>query len=265
MYKLVAIDLDDTLLNDQLDITEGTRASLNAAIEQGVVITVATGRMYASAKKIADKLGLEVPLITYQGALVKHAKDGTVLYERNVPPNVVRYVFEYAAKHGLHLQAYHNDRLVAKEENEKLLGYCRLNNISYEIEPDFDRLAEKTAPKLLMIDEPHRLDQALADLKAAVGDQAHITKSKPNFLEVMHLEGTKGHALRQLAAHYGIPQEQTIGIGDSWNDRELVEQAGLGVAMENAVDALKEAADYITRSNNEEGVRHVIDKFVLGL
>lgn len=263
MYKLVAIDLDDTLLNDELDITEGTRASLNTAIDRGVVITIATGRMYASAKKIADKLGLEVPLITYQGALVKHAKDGTVLYERNVPPDVVRYVFEYASKHGLHLQAYVQDTLVAKEENERLLGYCRLNNISYEIEPDFDRLAEKTAPKLLMIDEPEKLDRVLEDLKAAVGDRAHITKSKPHFLEIMHPEGTKGHALSRLAEHYGIRMEETIGIGDSWNDRELVEQAGLGVAMANAVDALKEVADYITTTNNEEGVRHVIDKFVL--
>lgn len=263
MYKLVAIDLDDTLLNDKLDISEGTRNSLNAAIGKGVVVTIATGRMYASAKKIADKLELEVPLITYQGALVKHAKDGTVLYERNVPPEVVRYVFEYASEHGLHLQAYHNDTLVAKEENEKLLGYCRLNNISYEIEPDFDRLAEKTAPKLLMIDEPEKLDQVLLDLKAAVGDKAHITKSKPHFLEIMHLEGTKGHALAHLASHYGIKQEETIGIGDSWNDRELVEQAGLGVAMGNAVESLKEVADYITLDNNDEGVKHVFDKFIL--
>ncbi|MFM9331155.1 Cof-type HAD-IIB family hydrolase [Paenibacillus mesotrionivorans] len=263
MYKLIAVDLDDTLLNDQLDITEGTRSAIYAAMERGAVFTIATGRMFASARKIAAKLGLEVPLITYQGALVKHASDGTVIYERNVPPEVVRYVFEYAAKNGLHLQAYHNDTLLAKEENERLKGYAKLNNIAYEIEPDFDRLAEKTAPKLLMIDEPEVLDRVLVELKAAVGDKAHITKSKPHFLEIMHPEGTKGHALTRLAEHYGIKQEETIGIGDSWNDHELVEQAGLGVAMENAVDSLKQVADYVTRSNNDEGVRHVIEKFVL--
>jgi Cof subfamily protein (haloacid dehalogenase superfamily) len=263
MYKLVAVDLDDTLLNDELDITEGTRRALNEAMERGVVITIATGRMYASAKQVAGRLGLEVPLITYQGALIKHAKDGTVLYERNVPPNVVRYVFEYASQHGLHLQSYHNDKLLAKEENEKLIAYSKLSNIPYDIEPDFDRLSEKATPKLLMIDEPEKLDRVMADLKEAIGDQAHITKSKPNFLEIMHPEGTKGHALHHLAAHYGIKPEETVGIGDSWNDRELVEQAGLGVAMANAVDSLKQVADYVTTSNNEEGVRHVIEKFVL--
>lgn len=263
MYKLVAVDLDDTLLNDDLDISEETRAAIYAAMSKGAVFTIATGRMFASARKIASKLKLEVPLITYQGALVKHASDGTVIYERNVPPEVVRYVFEYASANGLHLQAYHNDTLLAKEENEKLINYARLNNISYEIEPDFDRLAEKTAPKLLMIDEPEVLDRVLAELKTAVGDKAHITKSKPNFLEIMHPEGTKGHALLRLAEHYGFEREETIGIGDSWNDHELVEQAGLGVAMENAVDSLKGIADYITRSNNDDGVRHVIEKFIL--
>lgn len=263
MYKLVALDLDDTLLNDELDITEGTREALFAAMERGVVITIATGRMYASAKQVAERLGLEVPLITYQGALVKHAKDGTVLYEKNVPSDVVRYVFEYAAEHGLHLQSYHNDKLLAKEENDRLIAYSKLSNIPYDIEPDFGKLAGKATPKLLMIDEPEKLDRVLAELKNAIGDRAHITKSKPNFLEIMHPEGTKGHALHHLASYYGIRQEETIGIGDSWNDRELVVEAGLGVAMANAVDALKQVADYITSSNNEEGVRQVIEKFIL--
>lgn len=263
MYKLVAVDLDDTLLTDELTISDETHDAISAAMERGVVFTIATGRMYASAKQVAERLGLEVPLITYQGALVKHAKDGTVLYQRDVPPQVVRYVFEFAGERGLHLQAYHNDTLLAKEENEKLIAYSKLSNIPYEIEPDFDRLSEKSTPKLLMIDEPAKLDEVLAELKGILGDQAHIVKSKPHFLEIMHPEGTKGHALHHLAAHYGVKPEETIGIGDSWNDRELLTEAGLGVAMANAVDSLKQIADYITVSNNEDGVRHVLEKFVL--
>lgn len=263
MYKIIAIDLDDTLLTDELDITPGTRQALQKAIGQGVMVTIATGRMYASAKQTADRIGLEVPIISYQGALIKHPTDGTVLYKRDVPREVVEYVFDYAAKNGLHLQSYHNDTLVARAENEKLVAYSKLSNISYEIEPDFEKLAAKATPKLLMIDDPERLDGVMAELKAALGDKAHITKSKPHFLEIMHPEGTKGHALRFLAEHAGCSIEATIGIGDSWNDREMIETAGLGVAMGNAVDALKQVADYVTESNNNEGVRHVIEKFVL--
>lgn len=89
-----------------------------------------------------------------------------------------------------------------------------------------------------------------------------MTKSKPHFLEIMHKEGTKGHAVQFLANHFGLECSQVIAIGDSWNDREMLEVAGLGVAMENAVESLKEIADYITLSNNEDGVKHVIDKFI---
>lgn len=263
MYKIIAIDMDDTLLTDELTITEGTKAALEAAMDKGVIVTIATGRMFASAKQSAERLGLKVPLITYQGALVKHAADETIIYERYVPANVVKHVFDYALSHGIHLQAYYNDTLVAKEENDKLIAYSRMSNIPYEIVPDFAKLVQKPFPKLLMIDEPDKLDQVAIELKQALGGQAHITKSKPNFLEIMHPEGTKGHALRFLADHYGCDISQTIAIGDSYNDSEMIETAGLGVAMENAVEHLKNIADYVTRSNNDEGVRHVIEKFVL--
>lgn len=263
MYKLVAIDLDDTLLTDQLELTDGTRKALEAAQAKGVTITLATGRMYASARNVARQIGLRVPLITYQGALVKHSEDGTVFYERYVPQEVIRYVFDYAAKHDLHLQAYVNDELIAARENERLIAYSRNSKIPYRIEPDFAKLAEYPMHKLLIIDEPDILDQIKAEFEQQYGKIAHFTKSKPNFLEVMHPEGTKGHALQHLAAQIGCSIEETIAIGDSYNDLEMLQTAGLGVAMGNAVEALKEAADFVTYSNNEEGVRHVIEKFIL--
>lgn len=263
MYKIVAIDLDDTLLTDDLTVTPGTKTALEAAMERGVIVTLATGRMFASARQTARRIGLQVPLITYQGALVKHSEDESVLYERYVPSEVAAYLFDYTEKHGLHLQAYYNDTLIAKEENEKLITYSKTSNIPYQIEPDFQKLADKPLPKLLIIDEPETLDRIAVELKEALGAKAHITKSKPNFLEFMHPEGTKGHALRHLAVHFGCDIKETIAIGDSWNDHEMLKAAGLGVAMGNAVEPLKRIADYITLTNNEEGVKHVFDKFVL--
>ena len=97
-------------------------------------------------------------------------------------------------------------------------------------------------------------------LRELLGPDVHLTKSKPYYLEFLHREGTKGHALRFLAAHYGIPMEETIAMGDAMNDHEMIEAAGLGVAMANAVPALKAIADYVTLDHNEEGVKHVIEK-----
>lgn len=263
MYKMIVIDVDDTLLNDKLEVTEGTKAALAAAIEQGVIVTLATGRMYASAKNIAKQINLNVPLITYQGSLVKNLMDEQVLYERAVPIDVTREIYDYCEKHNLHLQVYYDDKLYAQKENQRLIDYSNLSKIPYILEPDLSKLLTQPSTKLIIIDDPAKLDRITPEIQALVGDRVHLTKSKPQFLEVLHNEGTKGHAVTFLAAHFGCELSEVIAIGDSWNDREMLEVAGLGVAMGNAIEGLKQLADYVTLSNEEEGVKHVIDKFVL--
>lgn len=263
MYRMIAIDIDDTLITDENIVTDGTKKALQEAQQKGVIVTLATGRMFASAKQIARQIELNVPIITYQGALVKNLVDEQTLYERTVPRETSAFLFDYCDKHGLHLQGYYEDQLYAKEENDKLLGYCRLSNVPYIIEPQFERLAAQPMTKLLIIDDPDTLDRIADELRPLIGDQVHITKSKPHYLEFMHKEGTKGQALRFLAEKYVCALEEVIAVGDSWNDLDLLKTAGLGIAMANAVEPLKQIADYITRSNNEEGVRHVIEKFIL--
>ncbi|WP_248930028.1 Cof-type HAD-IIB family hydrolase [Paenibacillus hamazuiensis] len=262
MYKMMAIDIDDTLLNDEREVSTGTKAALAEAAAHGVTVTLATGRMYASAKQLAAQLELNVPLITYQGSLVKNSIDGKVLYERAVTGPAAHFLFRYAEEHDLHLQSYYNDVLYVKEANQKAIDYAELSKIPFEVYAAFHELADKPNTKLLMIDDPERLDEVAADLRKHIGHEVHITKSKPHFLEFVHIEGTKGHALAALAAHFGYELSQVIAIGDSFNDREMLQTAGLGVAMGNAVPALKEIADYVTLSNNEDGIKHVVDKFV---
>jgi len=263
-YRLIAMDLDDTLLTDELTVTDATRHAMNEAIARGVHITIATGRMFDSAQKIARQVGLNVPIITYQGSLIKNLLDEEILYERSIPLDVARELYDYCLAHGLHLQSYVDDKLYVAEDNDKIKGYVQQSKIPYTVESDFKRIVEHPKQtKMLVIDEPAKLDALLPELKAKFGSRVHLTKSKPNYLEFLHPEGTKGHALRFLAAHYGIPIEETIAMGDAMNDHEMVEAAGLGVAMANAVPALKDIADYVTLSNNDDGVKHVIEKFVL--
>ncbi|MFC4776847.1 Cof-type HAD-IIB family hydrolase [Paenibacillus sp. GCM10023252] len=262
-YKLIAIDVDDTLLTDDLIVTEGTKRAMEAAIAQGVTVTLATGRMFASAQKIAKQINLNVPIITYQGSLVKTLLDGRILYERNVPTDAAKELRSFCDVHELHLQLYVDDILYVKEDNDKIRDYSRLSNIPYVVEPDFDKLIEQPLTKMLIIDDPAYLDELADQLRPLIGDRVHITKSKAHYLEFMHKEGTKGHALRFMAEHIGCSIDQTIALGDAWNDHEMIEAAGLGVAMGNAIQALKDVADYVTASNNDEGVRLVIEKFVL--
>ncbi len=263
MYKLIAIDVDDTLLNDEIKVTDATKAALRAAIEKGVTVTLATGRMFASAKQIAQQIELNVPIITYQGSLVKTLFSNEVLYERCVPTDGARQIFEYCEQNGLHLQLYVNDQLYTTEDNDKVRGYSKLSNVPYIVEPDNEKLLQEKLTKMLIIDDPARLDEVAEELRGIVGDTVHITKSKAHYLEFMHKEGTKGHAVTFLAERIGCTMDQVIAIGDAWNDHEMVEVAGLGVAMGNAVEPLKAIADYVTLTNNEDGVARVIEKFIL--
>jgi len=263
MYKLIAIDIDDTLINDDKEVTPATQQALEQAVAKDVVVTLATGRAYASAQKIARQTGLNVPIITYQGALIKNLMDEKVLYERYVPKDAAHKLFEYCIEHNLHLQVYIDDKLYAREENQKLKDYSELNRTPYFIEPNFKKLIAQKTPKMLIIDDPAYLDEIAPVLRELLGSEVHITKSKPHFLEIMHFEGTKGHALTFLANHFDVDMAQTMAIGDSWNDHEMLEAAGLGVAMGNAIQALKDIADDVTLSNNEDGVKAAIEKFVL--
>ncbi|MBB3112946.1 hypothetical protein FHS18_005048 [Paenibacillus phyllosphaerae] len=263
MYKMIAIDIDDTLLTDELVVTEGTKAALKAAAEQGVFVTLATGRMFPSAQKIAAQIELNVPIITYQGSLVKTLFDEQVLYERSVPKDAAKELFAFCQEHNLHLQLYIDDILYVQEDNEKARRYSFLSKIPCVVEPDYDTLLEQPSTKMLIIDDPDYLDEMAAKLAPLIGDRVHITKSKPHYLEFTHKEGTKGHAIAFMAEHIGCTLDEVIAIGDSWNDHEMIEVAGLGVAMGNALPKLKELAQYVTGTNNEEGVRQVIEKFVL--
>lgn len=262
-YKLIAIDIDDTLLNDELAVSEGTKQALAEAVERGVIVTLATGRMYPSAKKIASQLELNVPIITYQGAVIRNLLDEVTLYERSVPTEAVKKIYEYTERNDLHFQIYFEDRLYSKSENQWIEGYIHVAKIPYIVPENFTEFLDKPLSKLIIIDEPARLDAIMPELHEILGDSVYMTKSKPHYLEFMHPEGTKGKALTYLARHYGCDLSEVIAVGDSWNDHDMLETAGLGVAMGNAVEPLKQIADYVTASNNEEGVKLVVEKFIL--
>lgn len=263
MYKLIAIDLDGTLLTDELIITPRTIQAIQKAVELGTVVTIATGRMYPSAKQFTQQLSINVPVITYQGAIIKNLADGEVLYERLIPAEIAQKLVDIANERKLHLQVYQDDILYGAVENDKLIAYAEKSKVPYRVESDLGKLTARGFTKALFIEESAELDALQDELQALFGERAHISKSAVNYLEVTHPEANKGSALLHLASKLGIDRTETIGIGDNHNDIELIKTAGLGIAMGNAVQALKDIADYTSLSNNEDGVCHAIEKFVL--
>lgn len=191
MYKLVAIDLDGTLLTDDLMISPNTVTAIKKAVEAGTIVTIATGRMFSSAKLIARQLGINVPLITYQGALIKDVNEKEVMYERTVPPDIAKKLIEISREKKLHLQIYQDDILYSAAENDKLIAYAEAVKVPYRIEPDLIKLTKKGVTKLLLIEEPEVLDHLQNELRTLFGKSTHIAKSKNTTLKLPTRRQTK--------------------------------------------------------------------------
>jgi Cof subfamily protein (haloacid dehalogenase superfamily) len=267
--KLVAIDLDDTLLRSDLTISEHTVAVLRQVRDMGVAVTISTGRMFSSARPFAERLEFDVPLITYGGALVKNAASGEVLYNRPLEPEVARRVIRFARERKVQVNFYllngEDDELYAELTTSWGENYGRFSRVPFHRVPDLEALLEGGNPlKLMLIDDEPVADRCLLELRELLGEQVHLAKSKPRFLEVDHPEATKGRALQELAAWLQVERSQVLAIGDSYNDIEMLEFAGLGIAVANAPPEVRRRAGHVTASNDEDGVAQALEQFVLG-
>lgn len=265
--KLVAIDLDDTLLDSTLSISGPCKNNIRAAREKGVIITLATGRMYSSALPFALQLEVDVPLITYQGALVKNSQTQQVLYYQPLAPDMAVAVMKYFQKAGVHYHSYFDDQLCLESRSEEGMDYAQLAGVEPLIVPslvDACRQGQEALKIMAVNRDQERLLEMEKDLKQIYGSSLHITRSKPYYLEIMNPQANKALALKTLAEHFGIQQREVMALGDSYNDMEMIKWAGLGVAMGNAPAEVKRVADFVTASNDEDGVAQALQYWILG-
>ncbi|MFZ5597149.1 MAG: Cof-type HAD-IIB family hydrolase [Bacillota bacterium] len=264
-YKMIATDLDDSLLDDSFRISAENREAIFRASREGIRVVLATGRMYRSALPYALELGLDTPLITYQGAYVRPARSGEVLYHRPVPLELALEVLERLAPLGYHVNIYIDDSLLVEELSGETRIYRSISGV--EAVPvgnlvDYLGRVRREPTKVLVVAPEEKINELQDKMKACFGDRLYITKSKPIFLEFMHPEATKGRALEAVAGRYGIGMENIIAVGDSYNDLDMLERAGLGVAVANAGEEIRRRAGFVTTSNNSGGVAWVIRKFI---
>jgi Cof subfamily protein (haloacid dehalogenase superfamily) len=263
--KLVAIDLDDTLLNPGLEISPGCAAAIRAVREKGVRVTLATGRMYQSALPYAQQLGVDIPLITYQGALVKSSSSEDILYYKPLPRQAAREVMNILKDMGIHYHTYFQDDLYMDNLTPEGRAYLELAGVRPVIVDDLiETLQCKESIKILaIIKDEIQAERTEQILKNIYGSSLNITRSKPYFLEIMNCKANKAIALQVIAQHYNIERGEVLAIGDSYNDLEMIQWAGIGVAMGNARKRVKEIADFVTLTNEEEGVAQALYKYVL--
>jgi len=262
--KLVAVDLDDTMLSRESTITRRVKDAVAAVRAAGVYFTISTGRMYPSAARFARELEIDLPLIVYQGALVKNSFSGEVLLYRPLPLAYAREIIKRVREYGYHLNGYLDDRLLVERDSPEGRRYAATSGVELEVVKDLIAILDREPTKLLVIAEEPQLDRLKADLDPVYRGKVHIVKSKPYFLEFSHINATKGAALAYLAGYFGVHREEIMAIGDSFNDLEMLEYAGVGVVVANAREEIKKIADYVTSQPYGEGVVEALERFVLG-
>ncbi len=261
MIKLVAVDLDDTLLNNDIKISEENKKAIQECRAQGVHFTFATGRMFRAAVNYAREINLDLPLITYQGALVKTV-DEKEIYHHVIEKKVASEVIDFLKSFKMQLNVYMNDSLYVEELNDFGNNYVNLSKVEHKITKFSDGLASDPT-KILLAGDPVTLDVVQKEAISIYGKKLTITKSKDYFLEFGNEKSKKSIALQTLAENLGIKREEILAIGDGMNDLDMLEYAGTGVAMANGAKAVKEAADHITDTNDNHGVAKAIRKFVI--
>lgn len=262
MIKLIAVDMDDTVLNSKLEMTEYTRNTIKAAIRKGICLTFATGRMYRSCRPFAEELGLDVPLITYNGALIKQAKSEKVILHQPVPLSTAQKIVAWAERANYYVQAYVHDKLYVRKLCDEALFYSKLANVEVFEVGDLSGFLSEAPTKLLLVAEEDNILKVERELKELCGSAVHLTRSKPTFLEILHPVVSKGNALAHLAGMLGFGRQEVMAIGDGCNDIEMLEYAGVSVAMGNAHPYVKAQADFVTASNEEDGAAKAIERFL---
>lgn len=271
-YKLICIDMDGTLLNDKKEISEENKKAIKEAHDMGVHIAVCTGRLFTSARNFGETIGVKAPIIASNGAYIREKDEERVIYEKILHKDVATKVYETMKKFQVS-KFFNTSDIIASEGafpewymyakfNEGLTEEKKINLNVYESFYDFIDENKESILKFIAVskdlEELKKAKEALSEF-----DDLEIVKSSPMNFEVNAKGVSKGNAVKQLAEMYGIDKSEVICLGDSGNDLSMIEYAGLGIAMANADEEVKAIADYVTDTNNNDGVAKAIRKFVL--
>lgn len=261
--RLAAFDLDGTLLNSNHEVSCENLKALHQLIANETLVVLVSGRMHQSMKPISDLIGLENPIISYNGGMVKHVVSDSVLYHMPVPAEDSSAIIRDCKEQNLHLNFCLNDELYVAKRNEWSEMYEVRTGVSATEVGDLQKLSGEEPTKLLIIHPPEKLQTLLEQFKSTYMGRLYVTQTQPEYIEFMNPEVSKGRALTALVERLDIPLKETVAFGDSFNDESLLNTAGFGIAMRNAVRQVKNCADYITSSNDENGVAEAISKLIL--
>ncbi|HZW54259.1 MAG TPA: Cof-type HAD-IIB family hydrolase [Candidatus Elarobacter sp.] len=262
--RLVALDLDGTLIGEDLVLRPRVRDAVAAAQARGIAVTIVTGRMFAAARPFVRALAIDGPVVCYQGAAIFDAASGATLRQTPVHADVTRETLQWAHERGVHAQCYADDTLYVDQINRFSKRYTDLARVEPVVVPSLrEAFAERPTIKIVLVDDAERADAHLAALRELLGARAYLTRSHVDFVEVVDPAVNKGEALAFVAQRHGVALDETLAVGDAWNDVPLLDAAAVGVAMGSGPPELLAHADHVVADVAHDGVAEAIERYVL--
>ncbi len=267
--RLLALDIDGTLVGDDLVIGRRTRRAIRAAQERGVVVSLVTGRMVSSAMRFARELGLTAPVVGYQGGLIREMPPpdsdrlGRLLVHSPLPAAVARDILVWTREQGLDPHVNHLERFLLRADDPRAEDYSQFMGARAELVPDIVAAVRHPVTKVLAVGEPPKPNELAAAAQARFASVADVTISHPRFLEFVAPGVSKGRAIRYLARRMRVPLGAAMAIGDQWNDIEMLAEVGHGAAMPTAPLQVRAAARYVAPPLADEGVATMVESLVL--
>jgi Cof subfamily protein (haloacid dehalogenase superfamily) len=267
--RLIVVDLDGTTVGETNQISPGVKQAVKAAQAQGVQVAIATGRMYRSALRFYQELDLTLPLMCYQGAFIKDPLTEKVHQNLTVSSDKAEQLLDYfeqpELRHVVSVHFYINDELYVRELSKGTQDYIGRSIIPPIVVGDLRKtLATEPTKVLALCDDPALIDKLLLGLQMRyTPEEFYFTKSIAIFLEATHPHVNKGAAVKYMTGMLGLESSQVMTLGDNFNDLEMIQYAGVGVAMGDAPDGVKAVADWVAPSVAEDGVVAAIERFVL--
>jgi len=263
--KLVAFDMDGTLLGESLLLRPRVVEAIAKMQAKGIEGCIVTGRMYRSVLPYVRELHFHAPVVCYQGAAVIDPTDDAVIFDTPLPNAQAVELVRYAHEHSLHVQLYANDRFFVEQVNAFAELYATISGIRPELVTSLVTAFDgRDSTKAVIIAQPDVAAEHLPRIRSLMGDRAYVTRSLPQFVEVMNADVDKGRALAIVAERVGVTLDEVVAIGDSWNDAPLLRAAGFAIAMGSAPDELKQLADAVVSDVESDGVAEALERYVLG-
>lgn len=266
-YRMIVLDLDGTLTNGKKEISPRTKKVLNTLKSQGGIIVLASGRPTFGVMPLAKELELHKSggyILSYNGGRIIDCATGETIFAKELPVASNRKIIRMAREHKVNILTYEDDVIITPDAAcEYVRKEASINKLDVKEIQKMEDYVQFPVVKFLMLDQGDHLAKVESKVKTALGQDYSVYRSEPYFLEILPKGIDKAESLKLLLKKIGVEREEMIACGDGYNDLSMISYAGLGAAMENAVLPVKEAADYVTYSNDHDGVAHVVEKFML--